>query len=83
MAATETERCTECGAPLTDGVCGSCAPSGRPLDKGARRRVAAAAAHEKELWDEHAVTRKLHARADADVLPARKPRPRSDRPPAP
>lgn len=59
---TDVERCTECGAPLADGVCGNCAPTGRPLDKTERRRLAGVAEHEKELWDDHAVTRKVHER---------------------
>lgn len=61
---TEAARCMECGAPLTDGVCGNCAPTGRPLDKAERRRLAAAAEHEKELWDEHLVARKERARPE-------------------
>jgi len=56
----EVERCTECGAPLTDGSCGNCAPTGRPEDKGERRLVADAAEHEKEQWDRHLVKRKTH-----------------------
>jgi len=58
-----TERCTECGATLSEGVCGCCAPNGRPVDKGERRFLADAAAHEKELWDLHQVNRKVRARA--------------------
>ncbi|HEU5287356.1 MAG TPA: hypothetical protein VFV20_03055 [Candidatus Limnocylindria bacterium] len=57
------ERCTECGAPLTAGVCGNCAPTGRPVDKGERRLEAGAAAHEKEQWDLQRVNRKVHQRA--------------------
>lgn len=57
------ERCTECGAPLTAGVCGNCAPTGRPVDKGARRLEAGAAEHEKEQWDLRRVDRKVHPRA--------------------
>jgi hypothetical protein len=58
-----TERCTECGAVLTDGVCGNCAPTGRPVDKGERRLIAGAADHEKELWDLGRVKRKVRVRA--------------------
>jgi hypothetical protein len=57
------ERCMECGAVLTDGVCGACAPTGRPVDKGERRLIADAAAHEKELWDLGRVNRKVRVRA--------------------
>lgn len=57
------ERCPECGAPVVAGVCGSCAPTGAPLDKGERRLVKEEAAHEKERWDRHLVTRKTHARS--------------------
>lgn len=57
-----TERCTECGAPLTDGVCGNCAPTGMPIDKGERRIEAGDALHEKELWDQGLVDRKVHPR---------------------
>jgi hypothetical protein len=57
------ERCTECGAVLADGVCGSCAPTGRPVDKGERRLLADAAAHEKQLWDLGRVNRKVRVRA--------------------
>ena len=63
MAMREIERCPECGAPLVEGVCGSCAPTGEPIDKGQRRLDADEAAHEKERWDRHAVTRKVHPRA--------------------
>lgn len=56
------ERCTECGAPLSESVCGNCAPTGRPVDKGERRLLADAAAHEKELWDLHQVDRKVRVR---------------------
>lgn len=56
------ERCTECGAPLTEGVCGSCAPTGQPVDKGERRLEAGAAEHEKEQWDLGVVNRKVHPR---------------------
>lgn len=83
MAFSENERCTECGAPLTNGVCGNCAPGGRPLDKAARRRLVAAAAHEKDLWDEHALARKLRARPHENLRSAPNGRPRPDRPPAP
>jgi hypothetical protein len=58
-----TERCTECGAVLTDGVCGSCAPTGRPVDKGERRLIAGAADHEEELWDLGRVMGKVRVRA--------------------
>ena len=57
-----TERCPECGAPLTDGSCGACAPSGEPLDKGARRERAGIVQHEKELWDQRALRRKIRER---------------------
>ena len=57
------ERCMECGAVLADGVCGTCAPTGRPVDKGERRLGADAAAHEKELWDLGRVNRKVRVRA--------------------
>ncbi len=56
------ERCTECGSPLTEGVCGNCAPTGRPTDKGERRLEADAATHEKEQWDLRLVNRKIHQR---------------------
>ena len=56
------ERCAECGAPLTNGACGNCAPSGLPVDKGERRLAADAAKHEKEQWDLGLVDRKIHAR---------------------
>lgn len=56
------ERCTECGAVLTDGVCGNCSPTGRPVDKGERRLLADAADHEKELWDLGKVNRKTRVR---------------------
>jgi hypothetical protein len=61
-AKTQVDRCIECAAPLTEGICGNCSPTGRPLDKGERRRRAAAAEHEKEQWDRHLVARKSHAR---------------------
>jgi hypothetical protein len=60
----EESRCMECGAPLTEGGCGNCAPTGRPVDKAERRRLAAVAAHEKELWDDHVVARKRRARPE-------------------
>ena len=63
------ERCTECGAPLTDGVCGNCAPTGRPVDKGERRLAADAATHEKEQWDLRAVNRKVHPRPHGRSAP--------------
>lgn len=53
----------ECGAVLTEGVCGNCAPTGRPVDKGERRLIADAADHEKELWDLGLVNRKVRVRA--------------------
>lgn len=59
---TAIERCTECGSPLTDGVCGTCAPTGAPLDKGERRLEADEAEHEKERWDLGLVDRKIHPR---------------------
>lgn len=59
---TEVERCTECGAPLTEGVCGSCAPTGAPIDKGERRVEAGAAEHEKEQWALGVVNRKVRSR---------------------
>jgi hypothetical protein len=59
---TELERCTECGAPLFGGACGTCAPTGRPVDKGERRLDASAAEHEKKLWDQRLVNRKVHPR---------------------
>jgi hypothetical protein len=58
MTEVVADRCTECGAVLTDGVCGSCTPTGIPPDKGERRHREANAAHEKELWDQHALVRK-------------------------
>ncbi len=59
----DAERCPECGAPLVEGVCGSCAPMGAPLDKAARRLRADEAAHEKERWDRHEVERKVRTHA--------------------
>jgi hypothetical protein len=55
--------CTECGAPLTESTCGNCAPTGAPIDKGERRHREADAAHEKDLWDQHALARKRRDRA--------------------
>ena len=59
---TGADRCTECGAILTDGACGNCAPTGRVLDKGERRRAAAEAEHEKARWDANLVNRKTRKR---------------------
>jgi hypothetical protein len=59
---TGIDRCAECGAELTGGVCGTCRPTGRPADKGLRRIEAGAAEHEKEQWDRHLVDRKSHPR---------------------
>lgn len=59
------DRCAECGAELTSGVCGTCRPTGRPPDKGLRRLEAGAAEHEKEQWDRHLVDRKSHPRPHA------------------
>ena len=58
----ETERCTECGAELCEGICGNCAPTGRPNDKGLRRRIELEAAREKARWGAGLVTRKIHER---------------------
>lgn len=62
MENEKAERCTECGAQLTSGTCGTCRPTGRPTDKGLRRLEADAAEHEKEQWDRHLVDRKTHPR---------------------
>jgi hypothetical protein len=66
-----TERCTECGATLSEGTCGTCAPTGRPVDKGERRLLADAAAHEKELWDLHQVNRKVRVKPSRAAPQAR------------
>lgn len=58
----QIERCSECGAPTSEGTCGNCAPTGRPVDKGERRRSEAEAAREKARWDAHLVKRKVHER---------------------
>ena len=63
----QIERCTECGTELTDGMCGSCAPTGRPLDKGERRRAELESAREKSRWDAHLVNRKIHERAAGEA----------------
>ena len=55
-------RCVECGAPLADGFCGTCSPSGEPQDKLARRERAALVEREKELWDQRVLERKIHDR---------------------
>lgn len=62
LVRSDAERCTECGAPILGSACGSCAPGGRPLDKGERRREQAEAAREKVRWDQHLVERKRHER---------------------
>lgn len=67
---TTVERCTECGAPLSGGVCGGCAPTGRPVDHGARRIEADAAQHEKGQWDLGRVDRKVHPRKRSATKPA-------------
>ncbi len=59
---TAIERCGECGSPLTEGVCGNCAPTGAPLDKLERRLEADEAEHEKERWDLGLVQRKVRMR---------------------
>lgn len=69
MKQTEIERCTECGAPLSDGVCGNCAPTGAPVDKGERRIEADAAEHEKEQWALGVVKRKVHPRKKTTSAP--------------
>ncbi|MDO8562854.1 MAG: hypothetical protein Q7S25_03310 [Candidatus Limnocylindria bacterium] len=63
------DRCTECGAPLAAGICGSCAPDGRPLDKGARRERALLTEHEKALWDQKLLPRKVHERPSPGKTP--------------
>jgi hypothetical protein len=65
------ERCTECGATCSEGVCGTCAPTGRPVDKGERRLLADAAAHEKELWDLRRVNRKVRVKPSRAAPQAR------------
>ncbi len=56
------DRCAECGAPLEAGTCGTCAPDGTPLDKGARRERALLSEREKALWDQRLLRRKIHER---------------------
>ncbi len=63
------DRCTECGAPLAEGICGSCAPDGAPVDKGARRERALLAEREKALWDQKLLRRKVHERASHERPP--------------
>jgi hypothetical protein len=66
---TDMERCTECGGVLTDGVCGGCAPTGRPLDNAERRRAEAEAEREKARWDAHEVNRKVRERRSSPPSP--------------
>ena len=69
LIAVTIDRCTECGAPLAAGSCGTCAPDGTPLDKGARRERALLAEREKALWDQKRLRRKVHERPSPGRTP--------------